>query len=136
MKRRLLLRSAAAGLPALLPRIAPAQPAPRRIGVLAPSTAAREAVTLKPFFEEMRQLGWIEGRRRCGLGHGRAHHHGASASLHLNLQGHQEGPADQPGERSDLGLGILEGGRQQGLAGGFRSGGVGLGAHGRQPHAG
>jgi putative ABC transport system substrate-binding protein len=62
MKRRLLLRSVAAGLPALLPRIAPAQPAPRRVGVLAPSTAAREAVTLKPFFEEMRQLGWIEGQ--------------------------------------------------------------------------
>jgi putative ABC transport system substrate-binding protein len=62
MKRRLLLRSVAAGLPALLPRIAPAQPAPRRVGVLAPSTAAREAVTLNPFFEEMRQLGWIEGQ--------------------------------------------------------------------------
>lgn len=62
MRRRLLLRSVAAGLPALLPRIAPAQPAPRRVGVLAPSTAAREAVTLKPFFEEMRQLGWIEGQ--------------------------------------------------------------------------
>jgi hypothetical protein len=34
-----------------------AQPAPRRVGVLAPSTAAREAVTLKPFFDEMERLG-------------------------------------------------------------------------------
>jgi putative tryptophan/tyrosine transport system substrate-binding protein len=35
---------------------------PRRIGVLAPSTAAREAVTLKPFFDEMRRLGWVESQ--------------------------------------------------------------------------
>ena len=34
---------------------------PRRVGILAPSTAAKEAVTLRPFFDEMRQLGWIEG---------------------------------------------------------------------------
>ena len=34
----------------------------RRIGVLAPSTRAKEEVTLKPFFEEMRRLGWIEGQ--------------------------------------------------------------------------
>jgi putative ABC transport system substrate-binding protein len=40
-----------------------AQPAPRRVGVLAPSTAAREAVTLKPFFDEMERLGWVEGRQ-------------------------------------------------------------------------
>lgn len=33
----------------------------RRIGVLAPSTAARETVTLKPFFDQMAQLGWVEG---------------------------------------------------------------------------
>ena len=33
----------------------------RRIGVLAPSTRAREEVTLQPFFERMRQLGWVEG---------------------------------------------------------------------------
>lgn len=32
----------------------------RRIGVLAPSTAAREALTLKPFFDEMARLGWAE----------------------------------------------------------------------------
>lgn len=35
---------------------------PRRIGVLAPSTHAKEEVTLLPFFEEMRRLGWIEGQ--------------------------------------------------------------------------
>ena len=34
----------------------------RRVGVLAPSTRAQEEVTLKPFFEEMRRLGWIEGQ--------------------------------------------------------------------------
>jgi len=34
----------------------------RRVAVLAPSTAAREEVTLKPFFDEMRALGWIEGQ--------------------------------------------------------------------------
>jgi len=37
--------------------------APRRVGVLAPSTAAREALTLQPFFDEMRTLGWTEGRQ-------------------------------------------------------------------------
>jgi putative ABC transport system substrate-binding protein len=34
---------------------------PRRVGILAPSTAAKEAVTLRPFFDEMRELGWTEG---------------------------------------------------------------------------
>ena len=34
----------------------------RRVGVLAPSTFANEEVTLKPFFGEMRRLGWIEGQ--------------------------------------------------------------------------
>jgi hypothetical protein len=34
----------------------------RSVGVLAPSTRAKEEVTLKPFFDEMRRLGWIEGR--------------------------------------------------------------------------
>ncbi|MCW5661090.1 MAG: ABC transporter substrate-binding protein [Burkholderiaceae bacterium] len=37
--------------------------APRRIGVLAPSTAEREATTLKPFFDEMERLGWHEGEQ-------------------------------------------------------------------------
>ena len=34
----------------------------RRVGVLAPSTRASEEVTLKAFFDQMRQLGWIEGQ--------------------------------------------------------------------------
>src|SRR5437879_10437813 len=34
----------------------------RRVGMLAPSTRAQEEVTLKPFFDEMRKLGWIEGQ--------------------------------------------------------------------------
>lgn len=34
----------------------------RRVGVLAPSTRANEEITLRPFFEQMRQLGWIEGQ--------------------------------------------------------------------------
>ena len=34
----------------------------RRVGVLAPSTRAKEEVILKPFFDEMRRLGWIEGQ--------------------------------------------------------------------------
>ncbi len=34
----------------------------RRVGVLAPSTREKEEVTLKPFFDEMRRLGWIEGQ--------------------------------------------------------------------------
>ncbi len=34
----------------------------RRIGVLAPSTHAKEQVILKPFFDQMRELGWIEGQ--------------------------------------------------------------------------
>ena len=33
----------------------------RRVGVLAPSTAAREAITLAPFFDEMHRQGWVEG---------------------------------------------------------------------------
>ena len=36
--------------------------APRRVGVLAPSTRANEEITLKPFFDEMARLGWVEGR--------------------------------------------------------------------------
>ena len=34
----------------------------RRVAVLAPSTREREEITLKPFFDEMRALGWIEGQ--------------------------------------------------------------------------
>jgi putative ABC transport system substrate-binding protein len=34
----------------------------RRIGVLAPSTQPKEDAILKPFYDEMQRLGWIEGR--------------------------------------------------------------------------
>ncbi len=34
----------------------------RRVGVLAPSTWAKDEITLEPFYEKMRQLGWIEGQ--------------------------------------------------------------------------
>ena len=34
----------------------------RRVGVLAPSTRVKEEVILKPFFDQMRDLGWIEGQ--------------------------------------------------------------------------
>ena len=34
----------------------------RRVGVLAPSTHAKEQVILKPYFDQMRALGWIEGQ--------------------------------------------------------------------------
>ena len=34
----------------------------RRVGVLAPSTPAKEEITLKPFFDRMGQLGWVEGQ--------------------------------------------------------------------------
>lgn len=58
MRRRRLLQAAAAAC------CTPVQgQQPRRVAVLAPSTAAREAVTLKPFFDEMRALGWIEGQQ-------------------------------------------------------------------------
>ena len=32
-------------------------PGIRRVGVLAPSTRAKEEITLKPFFDQMRELG-------------------------------------------------------------------------------
>jgi putative ABC transport system substrate-binding protein len=35
---------------------------PRRVGVLVPSTRAKEEVILKPFFDQMRETGWVEGR--------------------------------------------------------------------------
>ena len=34
----------------------------RRVGVLVPSTRAKEEVILKPFFDQMRELGWDEGQ--------------------------------------------------------------------------
>jgi putative ABC transport system substrate-binding protein len=34
----------------------------RRVGVLAPSSRAKEEVILKPFFDQMRELGWVESQ--------------------------------------------------------------------------
>ena len=62
--RRLLLLAlgaAISGNPVLL-RAQTSTTNLRRVGVLAPSTRAKEEVTLKPFFDEMRALGWIEGQ--------------------------------------------------------------------------
>ena len=63
-QRRLLVLALSAGLtghPALLWAQAVAG-GMRRVGVLAPSTRAKEEITLKPFYDEMRQLGWVEGQ--------------------------------------------------------------------------
>ena len=65
MNRRRLLRFAiGAGVAARAALVWAQGPAAglRRVGVLAPSTRAKEEVTLKPFFDEMRRLGWIEGQ--------------------------------------------------------------------------
>ena len=63
-QRRLLLLVLGAGLAgsAALLRAQTSSGNVRRVGVLAPSTRAKEEITLKPFFEQMRQLGWVEGQ--------------------------------------------------------------------------
>src|SRR6187431_826663 len=53
------------GLVALPTSALPQQASPRglrRVGILAPSTREREEVTLRPFFDQMKALGWIEGQ--------------------------------------------------------------------------
>ena len=67
MKRRTLLGAlgaAALGTPfASAAQTAKTPPtAARRVAVLAPSTRESEERNLKPFFERMRELGWIEGQ--------------------------------------------------------------------------
>ena len=63
-QRRLLVLAMGASLAGHVPllRAQAATAGMRRVGVLAPSTRAREEVTLKAFFDEMRELGWIEGQ--------------------------------------------------------------------------
>ena len=63
-QRRLLVLALGAGLSghAELPRAQTPATGLRRVGVLAPSTRAKEEVTLKPFFDQMRELRWIEGQ--------------------------------------------------------------------------
>jgi putative ABC transport system substrate-binding protein len=62
--RRLLMLALGASVsgPATLLRAQTPAASMRRVGVLAPSTHAKEEVILKPFFDEMRLLGWIEGQ--------------------------------------------------------------------------
>ena len=63
-QRRLLVLTMGAGLAghAGLLRAQSPTAGMRRVGVLAPSTRAKEEIILKPFFDEMRQLGWVEGQ--------------------------------------------------------------------------
>ena len=57
-----LIQAAAACLSAGV-SIGRSQSAPNKtVGILAPSTRAKELVTLEPFFAEMRRLGWVEHR--------------------------------------------------------------------------
>ncbi len=39
----------------------------RRVGVLAPSTRPKEEITLRPFFDQRRELGWMPGVKRIGF---------------------------------------------------------------------
>ena len=63
-QRRLFVRMFGAGLASreALLRAQTSTGAVRRVGVLAPSTRTKEEITLKPFFDEMRRLGWVEGQ--------------------------------------------------------------------------
>ena len=63
-QRRLLLLALGASLSghAALLRAQTSSARLRRVGVLTPSTRAKDEVTNAPFFDEMRRLGWIEGQ--------------------------------------------------------------------------
>ena len=63
-QRRRLALAVFAGLSGYAPLLSAQTPVahPRRVGVLMPSTRAKEEVTLKPFFDQMHALGWIEGQ--------------------------------------------------------------------------
>ena len=63
-QRRRLALALAAGLSGYARLLSAQTPVahPRRVGVLMPSTHEKEEVTLKPFFDQMRALGWIEGQ--------------------------------------------------------------------------
>jgi putative tryptophan/tyrosine transport system substrate-binding protein len=62
--RRLLLLALVARLSghAALLRAQTSLGSMRRVGVLTPSTQAKDEINLKPFFSQMRELGWIEGQ--------------------------------------------------------------------------
>ena len=63
-QRRSLMLVLAAGFVGLIAPLRAQAPRAslRRVGVLVPSTRAKEEVILKPFFDEMRELGWVEGQ--------------------------------------------------------------------------
>jgi putative ABC transport system substrate-binding protein len=63
-QRRFLMLAVAAGFAGQMAplRAQTSSASLRRVGVLVPSTPAKEEVILKPFFDQMRQLGWIEGQ--------------------------------------------------------------------------
>ena len=63
-QRRLALLTLGAGLSAHAPLLCAQAAAARlrRVGVLVPGTREKEEAILKPFFEQMRELGWIEGQ--------------------------------------------------------------------------
>ena len=61
-QRRLLLLALGASLSGHAPLLCAQAAAAglRRVGVLAPRTRAKEDIILKPFFDQMRELGWVE----------------------------------------------------------------------------
>ena len=61
-KRRLLALGAALLCHAALLRAQTAGAALRRVAVFTPSTRASDDLVGKPFYDEMRRLGWVEGR--------------------------------------------------------------------------
>ncbi|MEJ8853427.1 ABC transporter substrate-binding protein [Variovorax robiniae] len=63
-KRRFLLITTCGGLMAAA-RVVSAQPgggAPRRVGVFSPGGPGADDAILQPYFDEMRRLGWLDGR--------------------------------------------------------------------------
>jgi putative ABC transport system substrate-binding protein len=63
-QRRLLLLTLGVSLlgDGTLVRSQPSSRGMRRVGVLAPSTQSKDEITLKPFFDQMHALGWVEGQ--------------------------------------------------------------------------
>ena len=61
-QRRLLVLALGAGLSGHAALLRAQATGLRRVGVLAPSTRAKDEITLRPFFDQMRELGWIEGQ--------------------------------------------------------------------------
>jgi putative ABC transport system substrate-binding protein len=62
VRRDFLIASAAAIAGGLHTRVLSQPSTTRRVGILAPSTSATEGVVLRPFFEQMTERGWEEGK--------------------------------------------------------------------------